>query len=331
MTAVGCGVLLDGGEDRRERRVGRADLLAAAAVEVAGPRSMSSGSALDVHADQEQQRHDGDRRRPSRRSRGRSSSSTPAMTATAAKYSSHGQDLEVVAADHPEVRADRHGAEDRERRPAARRAGAGGCTRRPCRWPPGPGSARRSAGWRAIPSWSVSTPVKSPIRSSTYAGLSPLSGISIDGSSSWKTMIEPKNAAYGVRHRLPRDRHAGPRRRAMQQLRDLHRRAMTATRITASRRMLYAAAPITPSTTSWPVGAADQRPAGLDPVHPPDERGDHRRVRVLRQQLVGVQQQHRRRADDGDDGRWRRGARPGAGRCRGPAPATRRTPRPRAA
>ena len=31
---------------------------------------------------------------------------------------------------------------------------------------------------------------------------------------------------------------------------------MTATRITASRRMLYAAAPITPSTTSWPVGAA---------------------------------------------------------------------------
>ena len=38
---------------------------------------------------------------------------------------------------------------------------------------------------------------------------------------------------------------------------------------------------------------------GLDPVHPPDERGDGGGVRVLRQQLVGVDEQHRRGGDDG--------------------------------
>ena len=44
-----------------------------------------------------------------------------------------------------------------------------------------------------------------------------------------------------------------------------------------------------------------QRRSGADPVVPPDEHGDSSQVRELGQQLIGVDEEHRCRPDDGDD------------------------------
>ena len=76
---------------------------------------------------------------------------------------------------------------------------------------------------------------------------------------------------------------------------------ITATSTTDSRRTLKAAAASKSEHDQLTSGRADQWPSHLDAVHPPDERGDDRRVRILRQQLVGVHEQRRRGGDDGGD------------------------------
>ena len=279
--------------------IGRADLLAAAPVEVLG-RAHVVGQVLDVHADQEQQRHGGDGRGPPALP-GPQQQLDGGDDGDGREVQQPRQDLEVVAPDHAEVGADGRRAEDGEdgQRDVE----------------PGPADAAddhpdggQHQDQQADPGVAVDPELvgqhAAEVASSgraMYDGLSPLSGISIDGSSSWKKMIEPKNAAYGVPTVFHGDRRAVAADDGRAAPPTTWAAAITATRITASRRMLYAAAPITPSTTSWPVGADQQRVAGRDPVQPPDEHGDHRRVRVLRQQLVGVEQQDRRGADDGDD------------------------------
>ena len=87
----------------------------------------------------------------------------------------------------------------------------------------------------------------------------------------------------------------------MQQLRHVHDAAMTATRITRlAADVVGGRADHAEHDELRRVGAISSGRRTLIAVHPPDERGDDGGVRVLRQQLVGVRQQHRRGGDDGD-------------------------------
>ena len=125
-----------------------------------------------------------------------------------------------------------------------------------------------------------------------YPALSPLSGNSIDGRSSWNPTAEAAKAAYG----MARLRHGKRPKRSSPvvhgELDELHH-ADDADQHDSFASEVVGDRHEDAEHHQVADGSADQGTARPHPVEPPDDHGDGGRVRELRQQLAGVAEERR--------------------------------------